>query len=342
MGGVEDGQTPALCERMQGLGVSCSADRAVRAEGNSAKVVKKRPRRLSDESHGEESILAGSSSAASMYTSDGSEEGEAKVLLRDDRKEVEVKDEAAVTRIENKKKEEVGELDHKDLSLVWAGHSEGEEKRGKVFVGSFRFAHFRKGLERFDIKAIVNCTSDATNKFAKEDFQYHRVPLYDDNGQKIPILVLSRANKFIHEQLEKCKNVLIHCTQGRSRSVSIFLSWLIECKRMNLREALFHVKQRRRTAKPNMSFIQQLLDFETKILKTPSLTMEDFEPCPVCLKVKLSTKQFKCGHRCCADCLEEQGEDASCAHCAYSSTLSRERSASIEDVSKWRTAMPPK
>ncbi len=60
--------------------------------------------------------------------------------------------------------------------------------------------------------------------------------------------------------------VLVHCQAGISRSATICLAYLMHTRRVRLDEAFDFVKQRRQVISPNLSFMGQLLQFETDVL----------------------------------------------------------------------------
>ena len=74
----------------------------------------------------------------------------------------------------------------------------------------------------------------------------------------------------ITEHLKKCKeilddyvgakgqNVLVHCVQGKSRSVSIVIYYLMTKHGWNVNETLKYIKNLRSIAGPNEGFMQQL------------------------------------------------------------------------------------
>ena len=58
--------------------------------------------------------------------------------------------------------------------------------------------------------------------------------------------------------------ILVHCQQGRSRSVTIVVAYLMEKNGWGFDEALAYVQARRPIAEPNMSFASALRAFATK------------------------------------------------------------------------------
>ncbi|KAM6951672.1 LOW QUALITY PROTEIN: dual specificity phosphatase 29-like [Aplochiton taeniatus] len=60
--------------------------------------------------------------------------------------------------------------------------------------------------------------------------------------------------------------LLVHCVMGRSRSATLFLAYLMICKKMTVVDAIDHVKQRRRII-PNWGFLKQLRQLDTYLLE---------------------------------------------------------------------------
>lgn len=249
-------------------------------------------------------------------------------------------------------------LDHHDVSLVWRNEDGKEPGPHRIYIGSEKMSRYRKALDKFGIRTIVNCTRGAENKYRDDpEFKYLKVELSDDNCEVL-LDKLPAATRYIENDGDG-EIVLIHCSKGVSRSVSVFIAWLIAYRGMSLRDSLALVKERRSLSNPNMGFIKQLMTYEKEQLGRTSLSMDDFLPCPVCLQVNFDSDYFSCGHRCCRSCLLKFPEGAKCAHCAYRDseeeeedetelnahdhvqTRMRKRSKSIEDLSSWRTALPP-
>ena len=51
---------------------------------------------------------------------------------------------------------------------------------------------------------------------------------------------------------------MVHCAQGRSRSASLVIGWLIKVHSLSYDDALDYVKKRRAVVQPNVGFIRQL------------------------------------------------------------------------------------
>lgn len=77
------------------------------------------------------------------------------------------------------------------------------------------------------------------------------------------------ASEWIDSKRREGHNVLVHCHAGVSRSATIVVAYLIKFKGWTAFEALSYVRSRRERAKPNASFWNQLLDYQSKIQGVP-------------------------------------------------------------------------
>ena len=59
-------------------------------------------------------------------------------------------------------------------------------------------------------------------------------------------------------------NVLVHCQEGRSRSTSMVVCYLIRYHSMTVNSALATIAARRSLVQPNEGFLAKLRDYEAK------------------------------------------------------------------------------
>jgi protein-tyrosine phosphatase len=64
--------------------------------------------------------------------------------------------------------------------------------------------------------------------------------------------------------------------EGKSRSVTIILAYLIQIEKFELLTAIIYVKQRRTIANPNNGFVKQLIEFEQKNSSNGKTTLEKY------------------------------------------------------------------
>lgn len=93
-----------------------------------------------------------------------------------------------------------------------------------------------------------------------------RLELSDQGTENIS-LYLDRVSDVITKFFDSNPEgrVLVHCVQGRSRSPSLLLAYLVKGRNMDLKEAWALVKQKRPCVRPRFQFFEQLMEFERRI-----------------------------------------------------------------------------
>ncbi|KAF4070419.1 hypothetical protein AMELA_G00285330 [Ameiurus melas] len=133
-----------------------------------------------------------------------------------------------------------------------------------LFLGSAHHSSQRDLLQRCGITAVLNVSSSCPNLFENE-LSYMTLRVEDSMAADIRVL-FPQAIHFIDSVKESGGRVLVHCQAGISRSATICLAYLIHARRVRLNEAFDFVKRRRQVISPNLSFMGQLLQFETDVL----------------------------------------------------------------------------
>lgn len=92
--------------------------------------------------------------------------------------------------------------------------------------------------------------------------------------------------------------VLVHCFEGRSRSATLVLAYLMLRKNFTLLEAWNALKRVHRRAQPNDGFARTLLDLDRKLHGKVSMEWHQRKPpmkvCPICGKnAGLSSSSLK-------------------------------------------------
>ena len=119
-----------------------------------------------------------------------------------------------------------------------------------------RLAANYKQLHKYNIKAIINVTSEISNYFEDtDDIDYIKFNILDENGKNIDIY-FNTFLKFVEEH--KNNNILVHCFMGASRSASLVLLYLINKKNMEFEEALHFLCEKRKYVNINTTFISQI------------------------------------------------------------------------------------
>jgi protein-tyrosine phosphatase len=131
-------------------------------------------------------------------------------------------------------------------------------------------------LHKCNIFHILNVTSSEPNVH-KYGINYMRMNIPDSCEFDI-IPYFYSSYYFIMDAYKKKQGVLVHCQAGISRSPTIILAFLMSEFKMTLREAVIHVKERRKVIKPNYGFYQKLELLEAKLhfSKEPTMTYIEF------------------------------------------------------------------
>uniref|UniRef100_A0A4W3I4I4 Dual specificity protein phosphatase n=1 Tax=Callorhinchus milii TaxID=7868 RepID=A0A4W3I4I4_CALMI len=137
-----------------------------------------------------------------------------------------------------------------------------------LYLGSALHSSRKETLESLGITAVLNVSSSCPNCF-EGDFQYKSLPVEDSHMADISAC-FQEAIDFIDAVKDQGGKVLVHCQAGISRSATICLAYLIRTQRVRLEEAFDFVKRRREVISPNVSFMGQLLQFETEVLSPAS------------------------------------------------------------------------
>ncbi|XP_021291791.1 dual specificity protein phosphatase 1-like isoform X3 [Herrania umbratica] len=110
-----------------------------------------------------------------------------------------------------------------------------------LFLGSVAAAYNMDALKSLNITHILTVASSVKPAHSN-DFVYKIIPAKRQGG-----------------------GVLVHCFVGKSRSVTIVVSYLMKKHGMSVSQALELVKSKRPLAAPNSGFIQQLQELERSL-----------------------------------------------------------------------------
>ncbi|CAG8681443.1 5229_t:CDS:1 [Funneliformis mosseae] len=96
--------------------------------------------------------------------------------------------------------------------------------------------------------------------------KYLKIDIADDPSSNI-YKHFGECIGFIENAKSTNGRVYIHCQAGISRSVTIVIAYLMSSQKISYKQALDLVKEKRRIARPNFGFIQQLHKFEKEIIE---------------------------------------------------------------------------
>ncbi|XP_075112645.1 dual specificity protein phosphatase PHS1-like isoform X2 [Nicotiana tabacum] len=168
-------------------------------------------------------------------------------------------------------------------------------------------AELNKELEQWNemlkSDAVKLCQENNFNSgfFEGSDSNYvvdaYELKICDEEDSNISAL-FNEAHDFIDLVEENGGKVLVHCFEGRSRSATVVLAYLMLRKKFTLLKAWNTLRRVHRRAQPNDGFARILLDLDRKLHGKVSMEWQQRKPsmkvCPICGKnAGLSSSSLK-------------------------------------------------
>ncbi|XP_078439406.1 dual specificity protein phosphatase family protein isoform X2 [Wolffia australiana] len=169
-----------------------------------------------------------------------------------------------------------------------------------MFIGGALAARSTNTLHYLGISHILclcaNEIGQSDSQFP-DQFQYKNFSISDDDDEDISGL-FEEAFEFIDAVERWGGKVLVHCFEGRSRSATVVLAYLMQRKKLKLVEAWNLLKKAHSRAQPNDGFARVLVDMEKKLHGAVSMQWQHRRPtikvCPICGKnAGLSSSSLK-------------------------------------------------
>ncbi|BDA50988.1 Protein-tyrosine-phosphatase MKP1 [Coccomyxa sp. Obi] len=168
-------------------------------------------------------------------------------------------------------------LDLRGLSRVDGPPSELQARREKyaffekqcsevadgIFLGSDVVARNRETLRAAGVTHVINCVGFLYPAYFKDELTYLVLYLQDTPAEDITS-VLYDVFDFIEAARSSGGHVLLHCSQGVSRSATLAIAYLMWKRSRPFDEVLTSVKAIRGVANPNIGFTCQLLNWQRR------------------------------------------------------------------------------
>eukprot|EP00057_Strongylocentrotus_purpuratus_P003611 XP_003726993.1 PREDICTED: probable rhodanese domain-containing dual specificity protein phosphatase [Strongylocentrotus purpuratus] len=129
-----------------------------------------------------------------------------------------------------------------------------------LYQGNVKHSKNETVLKNLKITHILNVSTECANAFPKS-FEYLQVKVEDESTEHIGPH-LERAAKFVASAINSGGRVFVHCVQGKSRSSTCTIAFLMSYRGWTLKDAHEYLKDRRSIAAPNRGFLIQLSKFE--------------------------------------------------------------------------------
>lgn len=169
-----------------------------------------------------------------------------------------------------------------------------------LFIGGALAARSAFTLQHLGITHILCLCS---NEIGQSDsqypelFNYKNFSICDDEDTNIGI-IFEEASDFIDDVERIGGKVLVHCFEGRSRSATLVIAYLMLRKNLTLLQAWNALKRVHRRAQPNDGFAKVLVDLDRRLHGKVSMEWQQRKPmmkvCPICGKnAGLSSSSLK-------------------------------------------------
>lgn len=195
---------------------------------------------------------------------------------------------------------------HRTLSGMHAINYPNEILEGFLFLGNMWHAQSKKVLRDLGITHIVNASLDVGNVFENIGVLYCIVTIKDRPEENISqffeevFAFIENAKRIQHAR------VLVHCTQGISRSGTLVIMYLMRARYWSLVTATNFVLANRGVVYPNAGFLHALMEEEMRLYNGNSITESELDSLlqdkipdrPLPLEVKDSNASENCSLCC--------------------------------------------
>lgn len=125
----------------------------------------------------------------------------------------------------------------------------------KLFVGSLDEA-FNDNITK-DIQSMLNVASEL-DLLPRLEHRYKKISINDDDPNEDITIHINEAVEWIDKEIKQDNSVLVHCLEGRSRSVCICIAYLIIKQNYTYEDAINHLKLHAKYYDPYPLYLEQL------------------------------------------------------------------------------------
>lgn len=130
-----------------------------------------------------------------------------------------------------------------------------------VYLSNLHDARNMQLISANNIQIVIRLSEDDNKSIYPKAIQFYNFVLEDNCLYKAELLQYSKLIKDIVQQNSN-KNILIHCNEGQSRSVSAIIYYLMTTYKIGFDTSLNLIKKIKSDVKPNNSFQMALRAFE--------------------------------------------------------------------------------
>ncbi|KAG2483604.1 hypothetical protein HYH03_017546 [Edaphochlamys debaryana] len=132
-----------------------------------------------------------------------------------------------------------------------------------LFLSGDYVAKNRDTLRQAGVTHVLNCVGFICKEYFPEELTYKTLFLQDTPAEDISC-VLYDSLDYIHTALQSGGRILVHCSQGVSRSATLVIAYMMWRSGKPYDEVFAAVKSIRGVANPNIGFTCQLLQWQKR------------------------------------------------------------------------------
>jgi len=127
-------------------------------------------------------------------------------------------------------------------------------------------------IKKLQVANIINVADgrdtaqDSTIHLYLPHTQYNWFPIPDEATENIVKHALTFVIPIIKRNVEAQVPTILHCYQGKSRSIACALVWIIQSQNIPIDQALKRIKLSRPIAQPNRGFMDQLYNYSKELM----------------------------------------------------------------------------
>lgn len=139
----------------------------------------------------------------------------------------------------------------------------------RIWVGSSQDSANMQFLQDRGIEHIICCAEEYAYPpgflyISQKTNQWHRVPIHDNVANQLTETQFKDSAAKLNEWITQGKNVLVHCHEGKSRSVSAVIAYFMIYKDWSFDIAFWHIKRKRPIMNPYREYIPILMAIGAK------------------------------------------------------------------------------
>ncbi len=137
-----------------------------------------------------------------------------------------------------------------------------------IFLGDIESAQ-SDNIDSHNIKVIINISNSRYEKFPNIEYYVYDIDDYRTEN------ITQFFSSFLSICASTKSNILVHCANSVSRSVTLVLVYLMQT--MTLRDSIDYLMSKRtQYTKPNSGFMKQLIEYEYKKYNNNSIIYSEF------------------------------------------------------------------